>query len=566
MQQTLNIKKHICVLLSFFVLFACDKDDVVLPKMDNTFKSYLVANFDLDGDGEISPYEASLITEIDCSDRDIWQLDGIEDLPNLEVLICANNDILIVNVSKNPKLKTLICDGNYIHIMDVSNNPLLETLSCKDCGRLDSLVLNTGVKKLDIRGHLFETIDFRQNKHLKELYCGSPYLTVCDVSMSEVEILDCNDSNNLTELNIDGCIALKRLTCNVDDLVLDLSNSPNLEELYLTSIRKLDVSRSASLRILHCANISSEHTDLDLSKNPLLEDLKLHGTILDRIDLSNNLQLVNVDLFISISQSTLDFSNRTMLKSFSYRQWGESGQKLESVNFSGCTNLENMNLENMKINSLNVSGCRTLSILNCVNSRLTELNMNECVNLSVLNCRGNDLAELELGEFTKLTTLNCSENKLTSLKINSVNLILLNCVSNQLAELNVRHQTRLEELYCNDNHISSLDLTDCTSLVELDCRNMSSLTSLILANCKSLETIYSTNCSLTTLDVNSCMALTHLYCAANRLQPSLDVSKCPGLIELNCISNPGLTELFLHKNNTIDPLYKDPQTQIVLAN
>ena len=560
------MKKYIFILLSSLILFACKKDDEVLTKMDSKFESYLVERFDLDGDGEISPYEASLVVEIDCSDRDIWRLDGIEDFPNLEVLICANNDILLVNVSKNTKLRTLICDGNSIATINVTNNPLLETLSCKDCGRLDSLVINTSVKYLDIRGHLLDSIDFHQNTHLKELYCGSPYMKVCNVSQSDVELLDCSGSEKLTELNLDGCFSLRSLTCDMEDIVLDLSNSPNIEELYLNSIEKIDISHSQFLKVLHCTNTNLVHTNLDLSKNLLLEEIKLAGISMDRIDLSVNMQLTNVDLFVPISQNSFDLSNHTKLVSFSFRQWGEGEQNIALLNFSGCTSLENLNLEYIKATSINVSGCRSLSTLKCVDSRLTDINLNGCINLSVLDCRENNLTVLELGELTKLTELNCSGNKLTSLKTNSNNLTILNCVSNQIRELNVRNQPRLLSLYCNDNQISTLDLTGCTSLLEIDCRNMTSLTSLILDNCQSLETIFSTNCSLTKLDVSTCGALTHLYCASNRLQPSLDVSHCTKLIEVNCISNPGLTELILHKDHTISPLYKDSRTQIVLVN
>ena len=563
MPQILNIQKYICLLLLFLVLHACKKDDDLLPTMDSTFKAYLLEYFDLDGDGEISPQEAALITTIDCSDRTIYRLSGIEDLPNLEELFCSNIKISSINVSNNPKLKTLVCDGNYLRVIDVSNNPLLETLSCRDGGNLDSVYLTTGIRKLDIQGHRMDTVDFHDNKFLKELYCGGPNLSVLNISNSLIEVLDCSDTK-LTKLSIEGCATLRSLSIDAEGLALDLRNCPNLEELYIISTENLDVSYSPLLKTLHCVN--SVFVGMDLANNPLLENIRLEGTNQELIDLSKNLRLVNVELFIPIRHNLLDLSNRTSLKTFSYREWGEGGQTLETLNLSGCTSLENLSLEYIKLVSLNVSGCPKLAVLNCYDSRLSDLNINGCVNLTEIDCRGNDLTVLELGECTKLAKLNCSGNKLTELKINSANLTLLNCESNFIAELNMRNQTLLEELYCNDNIIKSLDLTGCSSLIELDCRNMPVFSSLILAGCRALKTIYCSNASLTSFDVNACTELTHLYCAANRLQPALDLSKCPGLIELNCISNPNLTELILHKDNTINPLYKDPHTQIVLAN
>ena len=556
--------KYICIILSFSILFACKRDDDVIPTLDYSFKSYLLENFDLDGDGAISPEEAALITKIDCSDRrTIYRLNGIEDLPNLEELICSNILISSINVSKNPKLKTLICDGTYIRVINISNNPLLETLSCYNVETLDSVYLNTAIKKLDIRGHRMDSVNFPNNKSLKELYCGGPRLSVLDVSMSVLEVLDCSDTK-LSSLNIEGCTSLKSLSIDAEGLFLDLSNCPNLEELYVISTENLDVSNSPLLKTLHCVN--SIFVGMDLAKNPLLENLKLEGTNQVFIDISKNFHLINVELFIPIRHTSLDLSNRTSLKTFSYREWGGGGQTLETLNLSGCTALESLNLEYIRLVSLNVSGCPKLSVLNCYNSGLSELNIKGCTNLTEIDCRGNNLTELELAECTKLTKLNCSGNKLTSLKINSTNFTMLNCESNFITELNVRNQTLLEVLYCNDNKISSLDLLGCSSLVELDCRNMLSLTSLILADCRALKILYCSNASLTSLNVNVCTELTHLYCAANRLQPSLDLSKCPELIELNCISNPGLTELILNKDHSIDPLYKDSHTQIVIAN
>ena len=557
------MKKSICVLLSFFVLLACKKEDDVLPTMDTTFKSFLLENFDLDKDGSISLEEASLITKIDCSDKIIFRLNGIEDLPNLEELICSNTRISIIDVSNNPKLKTLICDGTNIRKINVSNNPLLEILNCRDVVALDSVILNAGIKKLDIRGHQMDSLNFHNNRFLEELYCGGPNLSVLDISMSLVEIVDCSDAQ-LTAFNIEGCTTLRSLSIDAEGLFLDLSNCPNLEELYVVSTENLDVSHSPLLKTLHCEN--SKFIGMDFAKNPLLENIKLEGTNQDLIDLSKNFQLVNVELFIPIRHSSLDLSNRTTLKTFSYREWGEGGQTLETLNLSGCTSLENLNLEYIKLTSLNVSGCRELSILNCYNSRLSELNISGCVNLSSLDCRGNDLTKLDLGDCTKLSRLNCSDNKLTALKISSPNLTMLNCVSNFITAIDVRNQTKLEEFFCNDNKISSLDLTGCTSLVELDCRNMSSLVSLILTNCRALKILYCTNSSLKLLELTPCAELTHLYCAGNRLQPSLDLSKCKNLQELNCIANSGLTELALYRGHTINPLYKDSQTQIVLVN
>ena len=559
----LNMKHSVfaafCLL---FILTACSKDDYSPTAIDSTFKSYLLDRFDTNKDGILSYEEAAAIKEIDCSGQNIYRLTGIEDIPNLEVLRCNNTKISYLDVSSNPKLRELSCDSVSLLKVDVSKNLLLETLSCKGATSIDSVILSPGIKKLDMRGHRMDSVNLAGNQQIRELYCGGPNLKVVNVSNTSLEVLDCIDSK-VDQLNIDGCTTLKSFSFNSDGIDIDLSHCPQLEELHVIAAENLDVSHSPLLRVLHCENAVFAGVDLEL--NPLLEELILEGSNQDLIDLSKNLRLANVALFIPIRQTSLDLSNRKSLKTFSYRRWGEGEQFLSSLNLSGCPLLEELSLEYLNITSLDVSNCSALATLKCYDSRLSEINLKGSKNLSVLDCRGNDLTKLEISELTKLTTLNCAGNRLTSLNINSSNLTSLDCGSNLIAELNVRNQSQLLELYCNDNNIKSLDLTGCSSLVEFDCRNTPVLATLNLTGCSSLERIYSSNCLLTSLDVSSCTALTHFYCAANRLQPSLDLSKNLNLKELNCIANPSLTEIVLNQKHTINPLYKDDQTQIRLV-
>lgn len=62
------------------------KDKIIFE--DANFKAYLVANFDTDGDGEISKEEALAITKIIVGTKDIESLAGIEHMANLTELRC----------------------------------------------------------------------------------------------------------------------------------------------------------------------------------------------------------------------------------------------------------------------------------------------------------------------------------------------------------------------------------------------------------------------------------------------------------------------------------------------
>ena len=116
---------------------------------DTAFKSYLLALYDTDGDGEIRTLEAEVITNISCSGRKITKLTGIEHFANLQSLDCSNNQISSLDLSKNDVLTTLNCSTNNIAILNLHKNIALKNLSC--CGNKItdlSLVNNTALKSI----------------------------------------------------------------------------------------------------------------------------------------------------------------------------------------------------------------------------------------------------------------------------------------------------------------------------------------------------------------------------------------------------------------------------------
>ena len=101
---------------------------------DAGFKNYCVTNFDTDGDGEISPYEAWFVTSIECSDSGLTSLEGIQFFSNLEYLDVSGNTLLSrLDVSKNTALASL----------DVSNNTSLASLVVSETVKL---IVSAGLK------------------------------------------------------------------------------------------------------------------------------------------------------------------------------------------------------------------------------------------------------------------------------------------------------------------------------------------------------------------------------------------------------------------------------------
>jgi len=522
-KETISIQKIVLVSLTCIMMVACNKDNekfIPMDGMDDIFKSYLLENFDRDVDGVISEEEASLVKEMDCSSKGINSLDGIQYFSNLEILICRYNALHAIDISNNSALKYFDCGNNPNNKkIDVSKNQMLETLiTCYN--PLEELIINDGLKKLDIEGHKLSSLDFSGNKSLKELYCFGESIINLDVSHSILDSIECGGSN-FRLLNLDGCSSLKKLICGTNiDFSSILKNCPNLEHLNVLS-SSIDVSHCQLLKILR---FSGYVTDLDLTNNPALEELSCNWetVVTNGIDMSNNLKLVKLDINVNVIKgNNVDLSNRKFLKSVSIKPYAPR-KEIETVNLSGCASLNDLTVSGLQLKSLNINGCTALS---------------------AIDCSYNQLTELKIEDSKALKELLVSGNKLSTLKINSEQLSVINCGSNPLTNMDFIKNSQLKELYCFDMSLHSLDLSGCPSLEILNC---------------------SIN-SLEKLDVSKCPNLSSINCKENRLKPSFDVSKCRLLTEINCMDNSELTELILYKNHIIKNIDTDSQTKIVLS-
>ena len=130
-------------------------DDRIVP--DDTFREYLLKQFDKDHNGTLYPAERYAVTEIDVNDKNITSLKGIEFFPNLKKLDCGHNRLTSLDVSKNTELTYLKCSYNRLTELDVSKNTELTYLDC-------------GYNRLT-------ELDVSQNTKLTELYFVSNKIT-----------------------------------------------------------------------------------------------------------------------------------------------------------------------------------------------------------------------------------------------------------------------------------------------------------------------------------------------------------------------------------------------------
>ena len=327
------------------------------------------------------------LEELSCSDNGITYLD-VSNNSKLTDLKCGWNRLTSLDVSNNPALKYLNCGSNQLTSLDVSNNPVLSTLYC-DANQLISL-------------------DMTNNPALEYLYCFNNQLTSLDVSNSPALTLLYSSVNQLTSLDVSNNSALIKLYCDNNQLTsLNLSNNTALTYLdcYVNPLASLDVSNNTAL------------TDLDCRRNQLTA-----------LDVSNNKNLQHL------------YCDYNPLTTFTVNTGAEGLNKLKTLSFDGCSNLESLYCGNRD----NKGNLKSLSLLNCTK-------------LSELNCVGNLLIDLGVAQCTNLTSLYCSSNMISGFHITKNKMLPLdNLVCGRQWANEAKTESRTLYLYYTSSNTGSL--------------------------------------------------------------------------------------------------------------
>ena len=313
------------------------KENIIFE--DANFKAYLVANFDTDGDGEISKEEALAITKIIVGTKDIESLAGIEHMANLTELRCEGpwsffepeedpeGKLKTLDVSKNVNLTILYCGFNQLTSLDVTNNPKIEQLRCA--------------------GNNLNSLDVSKNTELIEFEAYNNRLSSIDVSNNpELEYID------LTNNQIKS---------------IDVSNNPELDYIDLTNnqIKSIDVSKNLKLERITCSD--NKLTSIDVTNNQKLTKLNISGNSIVEIDLGNNPELKHL------------ICNKN---------------KISELELSNNKKLERLNVNDNNLASLTVNCCPEIEILNANNNLIKEMDISELTSLSDFYCSGNPLETL----------------------------------------------------------------------------------------------------------------------------------------------------------------------------
>jgi hypothetical protein len=112
------------------------------------------------------------------------------------------------------------------------------------------------------------------------------------------------------------------------------------------------------------------------------------------------------------------------------------------------------------ITSFDFSGLSNLVDLQCSNNSITTLNLAPLTSLLALNCEDNySLTSLDVSNNTAMTHLTCRNGVLSNLNTTNLNnLFAIWCENNQLTSMNLCSNSSLKYIFCQNNLLSTLDL------------------------------------------------------------------------------------------------------------
>ena len=291
-----------------------------------------VAGCDEDGNGRISPEEASHVTELDLSGLGIADLTGISTFAHLEKLDVSGNILKTADVSGCKALVELDVSQNGIESLDLA-------------GLYD-------LQKLDVHDNAMQTLDLLDCESLTELDAAG---------------------NSLARLDLSGCPRMQRLnTDEGQEITLPLASTFFPDAGLQAALERCDADHDGALsarerQALYTLVVSDAATTS-------LEGLEWFENLTE-LDVSGT-QVTSLD-------ATCLPKSLTTLRA--------AGCALESVDVSGCTRLATLDLSgNPQLASVNLSALPRLTTANLANCNLTgALDVRANTRLEHLDVSGN---------------------------------------------------------------------------------------------------------------------------------------------------------------------------------
>ncbi len=379
------MKQALSILFVSLFFQVCFSQVVNIP--DPNFKHALInANVDLNGDREIQLSEAELVTELDVSERLIFDITGIEEFSNLTRFACNGNEISSISLNDHPDLT----------FMNVGDNPLTR-FSHNELPALDSLVMNSvDLDTLILDGlphltHLEFDNGFTFRRSVVILSRLSEFKNFRHIEAYElfVEDLASLDSINYGDyhISVKNCSALKYAFFS-DEVKVNLENLPNLENLSCSfcTFENVDFNEFTNLveLIILTGNFASNHENLIIKDLKHLEVilLDIYDIVFQRVELSN-LSSLNIIIPGALFCEELKLENLPRLKDLEHNFYSSS--ELEVITITGLDSLYELDVESPELEHFMIQGAPSLVEFSYENGRLANLDLRGLPSLKKIN-------------------------------------------------------------------------------------------------------------------------------------------------------------------------------------
>lgn len=284
----------------------------------------IVAVYDTDGDGRLSPTEAASVTELDCSDAGLRVLAGIELFTNLEVLDASGNDLAAIDLSLLKNLREVNLSNNRILDLSLADHESLVYLNVEDNGMV-ALDLSgcPGLQTLLCAGNGIARLDLAGCTALTELVCDATQNVTVPLSEGFFPDPGLRSALAAVDTDGDGALSLRERQSATSLSVTDPQTSSLYGVAWLEGLLELNLS-GTQVGALSAAELPAGLTTLratgcqialaDLGGLDRLATLDLSGNPLVSIDLSGLPRLTTADLSDCRLEGTLVLNDNPHLE------------------------------------------------------------------------------------------------------------------------------------------------------------------------------------------------------------------------------------------------------------
>lgn len=379
---------------------------------DINLKKYMLALFDDDEDGEINILEAENVQNVNCSEKNIADLSGLEKCPNLKYLNCNGNYISEIILPNLPKLETIVAYGNPIEKIEVNNDTALATLNFQNVST--NALSGTGISIDGYDQAETLSLDFSGTKYTTLTIKNSTVLTSYDVAKN-VQLTELNLCGNSLVKSVDLSTLSALTSLHVNECALESLNvdaNVNLETLlcYNNKLSSLNLDNNIALKTLNASN--NNLTSLKLLNNVALNNVNVENNQLQTLNVRKCTQLISLNIGNNPDLTALDIENNSELETLIASNTGISdidlsaNSKLKVLNISGCTNIHSLNISvNTNLTSLNASSTSITALDFSNNTKLTAVNVSKLLlaTIDLLNC--SELSSLDVSQCTSIKSL-----------------------------------------------------------------------------------------------------------------------------------------------------------------